>query len=238
MNHEEIHAHNVRIKEKYMGDFVLKFGETAHHLQEAEKKLLEQDLETAARVFEENPVIRNRKGDQVPQDYLQLGKLIKPEFGAKKTAPNVRERDKFEVFRRDHYQCRYTGIKLITHPMLELLSYLLPSHFPYDNPPSGSDKGSKNTHLLVWVLWPSVDHIIPVSQGGLNEMSNYTTANSKFNMFNGNILNEHLGLEFLDAADKNWKGLEDEYQSLLIKYRDQVPLSRLPKLENWAMLMR
>jgi 5-methylcytosine-specific restriction endonuclease McrA len=165
-------------------------------------------------------------------------KLVVKNLGVKKKTPNVRERDKFEVFRRDHYQCRYTGIKLITHPMLELLSYLLPSHFPYDNPHSGSDKGSKNTHLLVWVLWPSVDHIIPVSQGGLNEMSNYTTANSKFNMFKGNILNEHLGLEFLDAADKNWKGLEDEYQSLLIKYRDQVPLSRLPKLENWAMLMR
>ena len=238
MNLEEMRAHNARIKEKYLLDFRLKFGEAAHYLEQSVKKLLEEDVESAARLFEENPVIRYRKGDRVPQDYLQLGRLKKLDLGAKKNNPNVRERDKFEVFRRDHYQCRYTGIKLITHPMLELLSYLLPSQFPYHNPPHGSDSGAKNTHLLVWVLWPSVDHILPVSQGGLNEMSNYTTANSKFNMFKGNILNEHLGLDFVDAGDTNWKGLENEYQALLIKFREQIPYNRLEKLETWAALMK
>jgi 5-methylcytosine-specific restriction endonuclease McrA len=229
---------NHQITERYVQDFRQKFHSCAEELKLAIDLLLTKDENAAYNFFEQSNTIRYIKGDKVPTYYKALGKLYQHENIAIPEKPNVNERDKFLVFRKDHYQCTYTGIKLINHPIIELLSYVLPEQWPYNNPPHGSDVGPKNTHLLVWVLWPSVDHIVPVSRGGKNELSNYTTSNSKFNMFKGNILKENLGAEFIEPHDKSWNGLESEYFLLFEKYKHKIPTDRIIKFNYWNLMMQ
>jgi hypothetical protein len=229
---------NHLITQQYISDFAGQYSPCADLIQKAVNLLLRGETKQAQQFFNDHEDIRYKKGDKVPQHYKQKGQLVQTFSVEKKTHPNVNERDKFMTFRKDHYHCSYTGIKLINHPLIELLSYILPEHFPYNNPPHGSDAGIKNTHLLVWVLWPSVDHILPVSRGGLNHPENYTTSNSKFNMFKNNFRNEELGLQCREPEDKTWNGLEEEYHQLFTKYRHLIPQGRHEKFEAWNRIMR
>lgn len=229
--------HNKLITEKYLNDFERRFEKCAEHLKIVCKILLQEDKIAASKYFVSTPEILYKKGELVPQHYKSLGTLKSIHEKKEPNKPSVSEKDKFIVFRKNKYQCSYTGIKLITHPIIELLSYILPNEFPYNNPPNGSDKDEKNTHLLVWALWPSVDHIIPVSKGGLNMLDNYTIANSKVNMFKAKFHHEEIGLEMKKHQDSEWNGLEYEYHLLFKKYKSDIPNSRLKKFEMWNRIM-
>ena len=118
---------NHEITSKYLSDYRERFESSAEQLDQVCKRLLLQDKGSAISYFQQQDKIRYVKGDLEPQNYKQLGTIVKSGSSEKVKRKNIDERDKFLVFRSQNYQCSYSGIKLITHPLIELLSYLLPS---------------------------------------------------------------------------------------------------------------
>ena len=93
---------------------------------------------------------------------------------------NIPPKIRIEVWKRDNWHCLYCGKPVFYAPSLKLLEKLNPGHKYFH--PNGED-GSMLS--LFHRSWSSVDHIIPVSKGGKNEMTNYATScmdcNQKFN---------------------------------------------------------
>jgi hypothetical protein len=107
------------------------------------------------------------------------------------------------VFMRDGFIDRYTGEKLIFPPVLRILSALLPAEFPY-HPNWKTDV----THPAYWELSATVDHLVPISRGGLDEESNWITTSMARNSAKMNWTLEELGWKLQDAGNiKAWDGL-------------------------------
>lgn len=66
-----------------------------------------------------------------------------------------------QVLRRDRFQCRYCGAKLIPAPIMELLGELYAEDFPFHP----NWKGGQ-THPAFLSRSPIIDHVIPGSTGG------------------------------------------------------------------------
>jgi hypothetical protein len=100
------------------------------------------------------------------------------------------------VFMRDGFIDRYTGEKLIFPPVLRILSALLPAEFPY-HPNWKTDV----THPAYWELSATVDHLVPISHGGLDEESNWITTSMARNSAKMNWTLEELGWKLQDAGN-------------------------------------
>jgi len=62
--------------------------------------------------------------------------------------------------------------------------------------------------LAYWHLLPTIDHIIPISRGGLDEESNWVCTSQLRNSAKSNWLLEELGWRLHKAGDlKDWDGL-------------------------------
>ena len=66
------------------------------------------------------------------------------------------------VFVRDGFIDRYSGRRLVFPGTLRLLSLLLPQEFPFH-----SNWKTDACHSAFWELFPTIDHVVPVSRGGL-----------------------------------------------------------------------
>jgi len=66
-----------------------------------------------------------------------------------------------QVLRRDRFQCRYCGAKLIPAPIMQLLGELYAEDFPFHP----NWKGGQ-THPAFLSRSPIIDHVIPGSTGG------------------------------------------------------------------------
>jgi 5-methylcytosine-specific restriction endonuclease McrA len=78
--------------------------------------------------------------------------------------------DRIRVFLRDGFIDRYGGVKLFFPPVLELISLEIPEAFP-----SHRNGKASETHVAHWELYPSVDHLVPLTRGGAHEMDNWVT---------------------------------------------------------------
>jgi len=67
------------------------------------------------------------------------------------------------LFRRDGYVDRYSGSCLVFPGALLVLSEVLPVQFPYH-----PNWKSSATHSAYYELYPTVDHVVPVTRGGLD----------------------------------------------------------------------
>jgi hypothetical protein len=76
-----------------------------------------------------------------------------------------------KLFMHDGFIDRYTGTRLINPGVLLLLHVMLGDDFPAH--PHGKLSA---THLAFWELFPTVDHVVPVSRGGRDDKSNRVTA--------------------------------------------------------------
>lgn len=92
------------------------------------------------------------------------------------------------VFCRDGFINRYSGERLVFSGALRLISLLLPETFPF-HPNWKSDR----THPAYWALLPTIDHIVPIARGGLDQESNWVTTSQAYNSAKANWTLEELG---------------------------------------------
>jgi 5-methylcytosine-specific restriction endonuclease McrA len=114
--------------------------------------------------------------------------------------------DALRVFQRDGFIDRYSGGRLLFPGVLRVLSAQLPAAFPYH-----PNWKMSETHFAYWELFPTVDHVRPLTRGGVEQFDNLVTTSMLRN----------------SAKAACWDGL----QSWFLKHVERTP--RL--LENRAI---
>lgn len=108
-----------------------------------------------------------------------------------------------EVFYRDGFVDRYRGTKLVFPPALRVISTYLPEEFPYHK--NGKmDKG----HMAYWELFPTIDHIIPITLGGADSIENWACCSMLTNSIKSNWTLKQLQWELLSPGNiGEWDGM-------------------------------
>lgn len=113
------------------------------------------------------------------------------------------ERRSMKLFLRDGFIDRYTGNRLINPGVLRLLHVVLGDDFP-----AHPNWKVSETHPAFWELFPTVDHVKPVSRGGRDDESNWVTASMLSNRAKDQWAVDDLGWKRHPAGDvKEWDGL-------------------------------
>lgn len=118
-----------------------------------------------------------------------------------KIARRYSERESMKLFIRDGFIDRYTGNRLFNPGVLRLLHVLLGDDFPAD--PNWKVSG---THPAFWELFPTVDHVKPVSRGGPDDKSNWVTASMLRNQAKNQWTLADLGWELHPRGGVEWDG--------------------------------
>lgn len=117
------------------------------------------------------------------------------------------------VFVQDGCIDRYSGAQLVFVGTLLLLSRLLPNEIPYH-----LNWKIEKTHMAYWELCPTIDHVVPVTRGGLDERSNYVTTSMIHNSAKAHWTLAEIGWTLQPPGDfARWDGLLNwfmEYISL------------------------
>jgi 5-methylcytosine-specific restriction endonuclease McrA len=130
------------------------------------------------------------------------------------------------VFRRDGYVDRYSGDRLVFPGTLRLISLYLPAAFPYH-----PNWRTAETHFAFWKLSPTVDHVVPVSRGGQDDLSNLVTTSQLRNSAKGNWLLSELDWELHPPGDlATWDGLTGWFQSQVAA---DPARSKHPAIRRW-----
>lgn len=104
---------------------------------------------------------------------------------------------------RDGFVDRYTGSRLVFPGTLRLLSKLLPAEFPFD-----SHWKTDKCHIAYWELFPTLDHVVPISRGGMDDSSNWVTTSMGRNAAKANFTLEGLEWTLRPAGNnREWDGL-------------------------------
>jgi hypothetical protein len=111
--------------------------------------------------------------------------------------------ESLRVFRRDGFLDRYSGQRLVFPGILRLLSRLLPQEFPFH-----PNWKMAETHPAYWELFPTIDHVLPVSRGGPDSDENWITTSMLRNAAKSNWTLEELGWSPCPAGSlADWDGL-------------------------------
>lgn len=107
------------------------------------------------------------------------------------------------VHLKDGFIDRYSGQRLVNPGVLRLITALLPDAFPFQKNWKMSE-----THIAFWELSPTVDHLVPVARGGLDDESNWVTTSMFRNSAKANALVEELGWQLHPKGSLDeWDGL-------------------------------
>jgi hypothetical protein len=107
------------------------------------------------------------------------------------------------IFVRDGFVDRYSGRRLVFPGALRLLSILLPQQFPFH-----SNWKSDQCHAAFWELFPTIDHVVPVSRGGPDAEKNWVSTSMLLNGAKANFTLDELGWKLHPAnGDNQWDGL-------------------------------
>jgi hypothetical protein len=139
---------------------------------------------------------------------------------------NYNEHQSTKLFVRDGFIDRYSGKRLIFPPILRIFSILMPEIFPFQKNWKMSD-----CHIAYWQLFPTVDHIIPVTRGGEDIENNCVTTSMLKNSAKSNWLLEELGWELYPQGElKDWDGLIH----LFMEYSEKHPdILKVPYIYRW-----
>jgi hypothetical protein len=108
-----------------------------------------------------------------------------------------------KLFKRDGFIDRYTGNRLINPGVLRLLHVVLGDDFPTH--PNGK---LSETHIAFWELFPTVDHLVPVSRSGSDDESNWVTASMLSNQAKAQWTVEELDWKLHPRGSmEEWDGL-------------------------------
>ena len=144
--------------------------------------------------------------------------LINKEYPFKKLKPEGRsytDKEKYEQFVRDGFIDRYSGEKLVNPGMLKVLSFYMPDAFPYQ-----SHWKMEECHNAYWELIPTIDHIVPIANGGADNSTNFATTSmlhnsikSNWTLYPAGDMAEYDGLTelFVKLTENNLELFEDAY---------------------------
>ena len=108
-----------------------------------------------------------------------------------------------QIFLRDGFVDRYSGVDLINPGVLRILSKALPGEFPFQKNWKMSE-----THPAYWELFPTIDHVNPVARGGADVESNLMTTSMLRNSAKANWTLEELKWVLQPAGElSRWDGL-------------------------------
>jgi len=111
--------------------------------------------------------------------------------------------ESLKQFLRDGFIDRYTGNRLVNPGVLRLLHVLLGDDFP-----AHTNWRVSETHPAFWELFPTVDHVKPISRGGIDDPDNWVTASMLSNRAKDQWTLEDLGWELHPRGKlKDWDGL-------------------------------
>ena len=141
------------------------------------------------------------------EDGIERGRAILtdeyPFIFQKATDREYRDSEKLRIFLRDGFIDRYSGQRLVFPPVLRILSKEFPREFPYQ-----AHWKMSECHVAYWQLAPTIDHIVPVTRGGLDEESNWVSTSQLRNNAKANWLLEELGWNLAPPGDLGeWDGL-------------------------------
>lgn len=141
--------------------------------------------------------------DDCPEKAAELLEDAYPFEAIEPTRRRYTERQMTQVFVRDGFIDRYTGNRLVFPGALRLISERLPDAFPY-HPHGKMDE----CHMAYWELFPTVDHVVPVSRGGKDAMANWATTSMRRNGMKANWTLDELGWTLMEPGDvSEWDGL-------------------------------
>lgn len=131
-----------------------------------------------------------------------------------------------KVFLRDGFTDRYSGQKLLFPGIFRILKIELPDVFP-----AQLNWKMTETHMVYWELFPTIDHIYPISRGGLDNEENWITTSMIKNSAKSNWTLEEIGWTIKEAGNLNeWDGLTKIFIELLKSNK----LLRLdPYIKKW-----
>jgi hypothetical protein len=112
-------------------------------------------------------------------------------------------RQAYNVFIRDGFTDRYSGARLVFPATLRLISRRLPDQFPFQ-----TNWRMDACHFAFWELFPTVDHVLPVSRGGPDDESNWITTSMVRNSAKANFTLDELGWSLREPGNiQEWDGL-------------------------------
>jgi hypothetical protein len=113
------------------------------------------------------------------------------------------ESQSLRVFTRDGFIDRYTGQRLVFPGVLRLLSRLLPREFPFH-----PNWKMAETHPAYWELFPTIDHVVPITRGGVDNEANWVTTSMLQNAAKGSWTLTELGWNLhAPGSLVEWDGL-------------------------------
>ncbi len=134
-----------------------------------------------------------------------------PFSGAAAQSRSYSEIVKTRLFLRDGFIDRYSGKKLVFIGILRLISFLMPEAFPYH-----TNWKMDSCHQAYWELAPTLDHIVPVTRGGLDRLDNWVTTSMLRNSIKSNWTLEEIGWPLLPPGNRaDWDGLITTFTQLV-----------------------
>ena len=131
------------------------------------------------------------------------------------------------VFMRDGFIDRYTGKRLVFPGTLRLLSQMFPTEFPFHN-----NWRTDACHFAFYELFPTIDHVHPVSRGGADQADNLVSTSMLKNAAKANFTLKELGWQLFPPGNLAlWDGLTGWF----VRQAAQVPVDAMsPYLRRWA----
>lgn len=116
----------------------------------------------------------------------------------------VSERRKLEVFKRDHFVCRYSHCRrrTIYLPVLRALSNTFPDVLPRHH-----RWKPLHRHILYWSYSTSLEHHVAFAHGGSSQADNLITACYECNDLKNRLTAEDLGWQLSSSESTAWDGL-------------------------------
>ena len=128
---------------------------------------------------------------------------------------------------RDGFVDRYSGKRLVFPGTLRLISKLLPKEFPFH-----VNWKTDECHFAFYELFPTIDHLVPVSRGGSDSDVNWVSTSMLRNAAKANFTAEELGWELVPPGNLNeWDGLTNWF---LQQYGRRREFHSDAYLRKWA----
>lgn len=138
---------------------------------------------------------------------VEKAPFIRPETISRRYTPL----QSIRTFVADHFIDRYSNTPLIFPGTLRLLSKLFPIELPYHR-----NWKTNECHQLYWTLFPTIDHVEPVTRNGADLPENWVTTSMVHNAAKANFTLTELGWT-LQPRDQfsTWDGLMSWYVSFV-----------------------